>query len=409
MKKKSTSILLCLCFGIFLILYSCSKKPETPATNPPVTNPPTNPPTGNTASPALPATPYNYANTSSEIPVSIADLINKNPSPLNLPGSIDNTPSDNAITDNGATLGRVLFYDKRLSVNNTIACASCHHPDKAFTDGTVQSEGFEKNKTRRNSMSIVNLRYFRAKKMFWDMRAADLETQALMPIQDMIEMGMPSLSALEEKVKSTAYYPDLFQKAFGTTEVTSDKISKALAQFMRSIISFNSKYDKGLSNNFADFSQQERNGKLLVTRAFCTECHSDLASVGAKTDASFLIADNSGLNIGFGSNNGLDAVFTDNGIGEITKKTTDMGTFKIPTLRNIELTAPYMHDGRFATLEKVLDHYATGVKNSPNRGIQMSVGGFKFSEQEKKDIIAFLKTLTDPTLATNPKYANPFR
>lgn len=401
MQKKSFSVLCALCLA-WLLFYGCSKSSDPVPPNPT--------PSVNYPGPNLPSTAFNYANLTSEIPASIAEFILKSPAPLGKPGPIDNTPADNPITDNGATLGRVLFYDKHLSVNNTIACASCHHPDKAFTDGTVFSEGFEGKKTRRNAMSLVNLRYFRAKKMFWDFRAADLETQTLMPIQDLVEMGMPSLTALVDKVKSISYYPDLFQKAFGSKDVSSINIAKALSQFIRSIISFQSKYDKGLSDNFAGFTAQELNGKTLVTKFNCIECHSDLTSPVAKTNPSFLIVDNNGTNdIGIGSNNGLDDVFTDRGIGEITGKVADQGTFKIPTLRNIELTAPYMHDGRFATLEQVIDHYASGVKKNPNLGIQLIPGGLRFSEQDKKDIIAFLKTLTDKTLASNPRYMDPFK
>jgi cytochrome c peroxidase len=352
--------------------------------------------------PTLPGDPYDYVSVYNNMPAYIADYLRSNP-------DIDNTPVNNPITNTGAALGRVLFYDKLLSVNNTVACASCHHQNKAFTDGEIFSKGFDGGLTKRNAMSTVNLRFFKAKKMFWDMRAADLEAQTLMPITDHIEMGMASLTALEKKLQKAPYYPALFMAAYGTADITSDKIARALSQFLRAVISFNSKYDKGLSNNFAEFTTAELNGKAMVTRAFCTECHSDLKHVGARQEPSFLIVENSGINTGFGSNNGLDAVFTDNGIGAITQLAKDMGTFKMPTLRNIELTAPYMHDGRFATLEQVIDHYSTGIKQNPNLGRQLRIGGFQFTDQQKSDIIAFLKTLTDQSLATEPKFADPFK
>lgn len=406
MRKTSWWSLTISCLLLLLVVISCSKS-NTPANPDP--SPGLPPPGGNYTNPVLPQTPYNYADINTSIPAEFADLIRRSPSGLGLPEPIDNTPLDNPITNDGATLGRVLFYDKHLSVNNTISCGSCHHADKGFTDGRALSVGFDGNLTKRNAMSIVNLRYFRAKKMFWDLRAGDLETQALMPIQDLIEMGIPDLAALETKLRTISYYPPLFQKAFGSTEINSSKIAKALSQFMRSIISFGSKYDKGVVDNFANFTPSELQGKILVTRAFCTECHSDLNSIAARKNPSFLIVDNNGTNTGLGSNNGLAEVYTDKGIGGITLRAQDEGTFKIPTLRNVELTAPYMHDGRFQTLEQVIDHYATGVKANRNLGVQLPKGGFRFSDQEKKDIIAFLKTLTDAELAKNPKYADPFK
>lgn len=393
-------MLLAVVSATLLIIPSCRKKEDdtvqTPDPNPePV---PIDPLPGD---PELPDQPYDYAHTGNNMPDYISDFITANP-------GIDNTPADNPITNDGATLGRVLFYDKQLSVNNTVACATCHHQDKSFTDALAVSTGFNGEQTRRNAMTVINLRYFKAKKMFWDLRAADLETQVLMPIQDHIEMGMPSLAALEQKLGQITYYQALFQKAFGSPDVTSDKISKALSQFLRSIVSFNSKYDQGLANDFASFSAREKNGMAMMKRAFCFECHSDLSHVSSNTPPSFLIVENSGLNTGFGSNNALDVNYKDNGIGELTGLAKDQGTFKMPTLRNVALTAPYMHDGRFATLEEVIQHYATGIKDHPNKGIQISRGGFKFSDQEQKDIVAFLKTLTDETLATDPKYADPF-
>lgn len=391
MKKRSFLVISAIISIITLVTFACRKgdKPSTP--------PPADP-----NGPNLPAEPYNYVNQENKIPAYLLNYIASDP-------SIDNTPSGNPITNAGATLGRVLFYDKKLSVNNKISCSSCHLPEKAFTDGKHFSTGFEDGHTRRNSMSLTNLRYFKAKKMFWDLRAESLEAQVLMPITDPIEMGMPSLGELETKVKSVAYYPGLFKAAFGSTDVTADRISKALAQFLRSIVSLQSKYDQGLADNFAHFTQQELDGKALIRRAFCTECHSDLSHEANFTNPSFLVVENSGLNTGFGSNNGLELNYVDNGIGEKTGKAQDMGTFKIPTLRNIELTAPYMHDGRFTTLEAVMDHYASGVKNHANKGIQLFPPGFNFSAKEKSDLIAFLKTLTDTKLATEVKYSDPFK
>ncbi|MBX7151846.1 cytochrome-c peroxidase [bacterium] len=361
--------------------------------------------TWNTGGPKLPAVPYDYINAAANMPTYLKNYLAANP-------TVDNTPNDNAVTNDGATLGRVLFYDKSMSANNTISCGSCHHQDKAFVDGTNVSTGFEGSHTRRNSMPLANVRYFKMQTMFWDMRAATLEEQVLLPITDPIEMGMPSLDALTDKLKNKLYYPALFEKAFGTQDITTDRISKALAQFLRSIVSFNSKYDQGLDNNLANLTDQEKNGLLSFQQLNCVECHSDLSTVFPRKNPTLFIVENSGLNTGFGSNNALDAIYTDNGIGERTNEAKDMGTFKMPSLRNVELTAPYMHDGRFSTLEAVLNHYQTGAKNHPNRGIQIPSGGYgtvTLTEQKKADIIAYLKTLTDQSLIVDPKYSDPFK
>jgi cytochrome c peroxidase len=393
MKQKATLIITLIAI-IIIVVIACQKPAGTDV-------PP--PAGGNPGDPKLPATPYNY--TAVSMPQYLKDYLAANP-------SVDNTPAGNPITNDGATLGRVLFYDKSLSVNNTIACASCHHQDKAFVDGEVFSKGFAGGFTRRNSMALANARYFKGKKMFWDLRAATLEEQVLMPIQDMIEMGIPSLTALTDKLKTKSYYPPLFQKAFGSTDITSDKVSKALAQFIRSIVSFNSKYDQGLDNNLANFTAQEKAGLLRFQQLNCVECHSDLSTVVPRKNPTMFIVENTGENTGFGANNGLNLVYTDNGIGEKTGLAKDMATFKMPSLRNIELTAPYMHDGRFTTLEQVLNHYQTGAKSHPNLGIQIPGGGYGvalLTEADKANIIAFLKTLTDNTLRTDVKYSDPFK
>lgn len=167
-----------------------------------------------------------------------------------------------------------------------------------------------------------------------------------------------------------------------------------------------------MATQFSNFTAAEKNGLRLLQVDFCTECHSDLSTSLPGQNSSFLIVDNTGLNTGIGSNNGLESDYTDKGIGEITHKPTDQGTFKIPSLRNVALTAPYMHDGRFATLEDAIEHYSTGIKQNPNIGIQFSGiqnEGLLFSAKDKSDIIAFLKTLTDQSLVTDPKYADPFQ
>lgn len=400
MQKKTSIVLSALCLGGFLFYSSC-QKPADGNVDPPPVNPP---PAG---SPQLPATPFDYASLG-YIPQHISNYLQANP-------SVDNTPASNPITNHGATLGRVLFYDKALSINNKIACASCHHQDKGFTDGIALSKGHADGSTRRNAMPVFNLRFFKAGKMFWDLRAGTLEEQVLMPITDQVEMGIPSLTALVNKLKDVSYYPALFKNAFGTEEITTERIGKALAQFLRSIVSFNSKYDKGLDNNFAAFTQAELRGKQLVAQLNCIECHSDLTNVRSPGNPNpkptFLLVENTGENIfNVGINNGLDVNYADNGIGERTGQPKDMATFKMPSLRNVALTAPYMHDGRFATLEQVIDHYNNGAKAHPNRGVQIPGNGYGFlTPADKAAIVSFLKTLTDESLATEVKYSNPFK
>lgn len=306
--------------------------------------------------------------------------------------------SSNKVTNEGATLGRVLFYDKHLSANNTISCASCHHQDKGFSDGLAFSEGFEGGLTGRNSMAIINTNYQR--RFFWDERALNLELQVLMPIQDPIEMGM-DLTDLEIKLSKLTYYSTLFEAAFGDSVITSERISKAISQFMQSIRSYNSKYDQGIYNNFANFTPEETIGKdMFFSGSFnCNNCHLTQNFGGVTNEI-----------------NGLDIAYEDGGIEGISGDVDDHGNFKTVTLRNIELTAPYMHDGRFETLEDVIDFYSTDIQAHPYLDDRLAtnsqIGGppkqFNFTPAQKAALIAFLKTLTDYELISNPIYSNPF-
>lgn len=347
----------------------------------------------------LPATPFNYSNITQP-----AYLVGPN-----IQGQI-NTPAGNAITDNGATLGRVLFYDKNLSINNTISCASCHKQANAFADPVAKSTGFNSGLTGRNSMSLIDAKYYPNGRFFWDQRAATLEDQVLIPLQDMVEMGM-TLPQLETKLKGLAYYPVLFGKAFGGDQnITSNKISLALSQFVRSIVSFQSKYDAGRSTFppapappdnavFPNFTAQENRGKEIFLSPIggCAPCHGSETFTAPQE-----------------KNNGLDAATVDRGFGAVINNVNQDGNFKVGTLRNVELTAPYMHDGRFATLEQVVEHYSTGVKNHPNLSQQLKLPNgqprlINLSPQDKAALVAFLKTLTDVNVTTDIKYANPFK
>ncbi len=314
----------------------------------------------------------------------------------------DNTPADNPVTNVAATLGRVLFYDKRLSFNQTISCSSCHQQAFGFSDPAKFSRGFEGGLTGRNSMGLTNARWYQRRAFFWDERAASLEIQVLQPIQNAVEMGM-TLPALVTRLSAEPFYTDLFNQAFGTPEITSDRISRALAQFVRSIISTRTKHDLGRTANpqFSNFTQQENDGRNLFNQpGSCSACHG--------TDN---FVPGNAIN-----NNGLEFPYVDLGRGAITGNAADNGKFKVPSLRNIELTAPYMHDGRFATLEQVVDFYSNQVVDNPNLSPPLRLppqqgGGVRrpnFTAQQKAALVAFLKTLTDPNIASDPKWSDPF-
>ena len=343
--------------------------------------------------PSLPATSFNYENPDLPRHFLRRPIANR-----------DNTPANNPVTDEGATLGRVLFYDVKLSANDTTSCASCHLQSKAFADTDSVSTGFDGGHTRRNSMGLSNARYYPNGDFFWDERADTLEQQVLMPIEDPIEMGM-DLQLLEAKLANTSYYPDLFEEAFGDDQITSQRISFALAQFIRSMVSYESKYDAGVANNFRNFTREERRGmNLFEGRARCDRCH--ITDIQIATQA---------------RNNGLDRVTIDGGVGEITGNRRDDGEFKVPSLRNIELTGPYMHDGRFETLEEVVDFYNNGVQNHPNldnqleggrgrgRRNQNQVRQLNLNREDRAALVAFMETLTDNSFISDPKFSDPFR
>ncbi len=381
--------------SLFCWLAACDKGTDTPVT--PVINPLN-----------LPATVFNYAN------LNLPSHFTTNAG-AGLPSSIngmDNTPASNPVTNDGATLGRVLFYDKNLSSNRTIACASCHVQTKSFSDTATLSKGFLNGNTRRHSMTLINARYYQRGRFFWDERAATLEEQVLMPFQDAVEMGM-TLTGVVERVTAQTYYPDLFTKAFGDKTVTSDRIAKALAQFIRSIVSTNAKYDLGRAQvngpgaPFPNFTAEENTGKQFFLQPIaqgggaCFGCHTTEAFIN---------------DVPGPANNGIDAVSTtDLGAGETFPQLAIFkGRFKTSTLRNIAQTAPYMHDGRFKTLEEVVEHYNSGIKNHPTLGNALKDANgnpirMNMTAAQKAALVAFLKTLTDTGVATEEKWSNPFK
>lgn len=406
MEKKRIFISLLLTITAFII-WSCSEEEST------------SPHDGLLDELNLPEKHFNYANI--ELPQHYTE--NAFPPQTRFQRAaieFDNTPPNNPLTDAGATLGRVLFYDKKLSANGTVSCSSCHQQQFGFDDPRTLSEGFEGGHTRRHSMGLTNARFYFSGKFFWDERASTLEEQVLMPFQDPVEMGL-TLEELEQIVSEQPYYPVLFKDAFGNETVTSDKISKALAQFVRSLVSTNSKYDRARSEvpsplvNFPGFTEQENLGKDLFYLPIALENGQQANCAGCHVSEAFLSPIPPGR-IGTTTtvNNGLDAESTDDlGVFETTGNPNDIGKFKVPSLRNIAVRRGYMHDGRFETLEEVLDFYSTGIQNHPNLappllGPDGQAVKFNLTNEEKEAIIAFLHTLTDHEMLEDEKYSDPF-
>lgn len=308
----------------------------------------------------------------------------------------NNTPATNPTTDAGATLGRVLFYDKRMSHGDGVACASCHRQANGFSDPNQFSKGFDGQLTGRHSMGITNAVYYANGKAFWDERAASLEDQALIPIQSTVEMGM-TLPALVEKLSATSYYPTLFQAAFGTPEITPERIGKAIAQFERSMVSYKSKYDSAFTANpggppnfAAVFTAEELAGRDLFHGAGkCSQCHTTDAQVGDQA-----------------RNIGLDATNTDVGAGN--------GKFKTTSLRNVGVRERFMHDGRFTSLEQVVEFYNSGIQANPNLDGRLKdlFSGqpirLNLTQTQVDSLVAYLHTLTDQQFLNDAKFSDPF-
>ena len=333
----------------------------------------------------LPDTPYRYAG---------IEL------PPHLISNLDNTPSANPLTDNGATLGRVLFYDTRLSANRSTSCGTCHIQEHGFAEPKPVSRGFQGALTDRRAMPLVNLRYYQRAKFFWDERAGSLEEAVVMPIASHIEMGQ-NLGAISDALARDANYPALFERAFGDRQITGERIGNALAQFVRALVSYQSRYDDGrasvqsVNDDFESFTRQENRGKALFLRN-CGSCH--------------MKDENEHFFVPTPGNTGLRGteVTADGGVGDVTLRAADLGSFKSPSLRNVEVTGPYGHDGRFATLDALIDHYSDNAISDPNLGYMIPVGPLRFTASEKAALIAFLKTLTDRTFLSDPKFSNPY-
>jgi cytochrome c peroxidase len=312
--------------------------------------------------------------------------------PQGLPPMI--VPENNPMTVEGVALGRRLFYDELLSDDNTMSCGTCHLQENGFAEPLQVSQGITGVQGTRNAMALINLGWVQSG-LFWDGRAATLEEQALAPVTNPIEMAT-TWAAVEAKLNAHDEYPLLFKQAYDVDRIDSLTVAKALAQFVRTLISGRSRFDAWYNRQETPLNDQEMRGFVLYTteQADCFHCH----GLGG------LITDNSY------QNNGLDTEFSDMGRYLVTGNDADRGRFRTPTLRNIEMTAPYMHDGRFFTLEEVVDHYSDHVQVSPTISPTMELvgfGGAQLTQQQKEDLIAFLRTLTDNEFLTDPAHADP--
>lgn len=303
------------------------------------------------------------------------------------------SPYDNPLTVEGAALGRMLFHEKALSADGSLSCASCHLQRFAFADSARFSSGMSGQRTARNSMPLMNLAWDHF--FFWDARALSLELQAFEPVTAHREMASRWIE-VSHRLAQDKRYPPLFAAAFGDARIDSLRIAFALAQFERTMVSLDSRFDRYFYGKQADaLNAQEKRGKdLFFTRAHCVDCHEPPLFKGHHV-----------LNIG------LDSVPTDLGMGARTGLPWHAGRFKTPTLRNIAVTAPYMHDGRFATLEQVVDFYADDVFTaSPTLDEHMlpwRKGEVRLSKQDRTDLVAFLRTLTDSAFLVDPRFGPP--
>lgn len=311
----------------------------------------------------------------------------------------------NPVTIRGVELGKKLFFDPILSKDFTMSCATCHKPELSFTDGEITSPGVRGIRGQRNAMALLNLPYY--KSFFWDARALTLAHQAVFPVPDTLEMDLPWDIALE-RLNSSEEYKKLFKEAFIVNTITQNEVTQALEQFQKTLLSYNSPYDKFVRGE-KDLTPSQKRGLILFNSETgdCFHCHQVEHELVIHPEKIF-------------TNNGLDAVtsifdFEDPGAGGFTKKPQDYGTFKVPTLRNLAFTAPYMHDGRFATLEEVIDFYNEGPKISPTVDDIMIVKansrletkghwGLGLTTEQKQDLINFLLSLSDSSFINNPEF-----
>ncbi len=322
--------------------------------------------------------------------------------------ALDNSPNNNPINDRVATLGRVLFYDKRLSVNDTTACASCHQQANGFDDPNRFSTGFSGTAfTSAHAMRLGNIRYYRPGTMFWDKRAASLELQVSQPIIHPIEMGFDAthggINALLTKLAASTYYPDLFTLAFGNSAITEARIQQALAQFTRAMISAASRWDTAYAQVFNAAAPNRNLNVALPGFSASEELGHQLFMTGPGQGGAGCAACHQPPTFGLAANslsNGLDA--------------NETRIFKSPSLKNVGLSRAFMHDGRFSTLEQVIEHYNSGIQNGPALDNRLKTPGgaplrLNLTQNEKAALVAFLLTLNDNNLTTDAKFSNPFK
>jgi cytochrome c peroxidase len=342
--------------------------------------------------------------------------------PAGFPSPI--VPADNPMSRAKVELGRHLFYDVRLSANGTQSCASCHEQAKAFTDGRARSVGSTGQQHPRGSMSLVNVAYAAA--LTWgNPTVTRLEDQALVPMYGVapIELGLDRSDRWLEPVRRDPTYQRLLAEAFQTPAdaITRDHVVKSIAAFERAIVSARSPYDRyHFDRDDNAISDAAKRGEILFHSRpqSCFTCHGGIhfsGAMGAGTRSTAVEFHNTGLyNLP-----GLMSYPPDNaGVYQVTRARADVGKFKAPTLRNVAVTAPYMHDGSVATLEEAIDHYAAGgrtLTEGPNKGVgrdnpnkSVSVRGFTISPDQRADLVAFLQSLTDEALLTDPRFANPW-
>jgi cytochrome c peroxidase len=309
--------------------------------------------------------------------------------PLGLQAGSAYVPEDNPMSDAKVALGKLLYFDRRMSKNLSVACASCHNPYHGFADPARTSSGVDFKVGTRNSPTVIN-RLFSADQ-FWDGRAPDLERQAHGPLTNPVEMAMGSHADVEQRIRDIAGYAPLFQKAFGDPKIDLDRIGKAIAAYERTVVAGDSPYDRWQAGDKDAMSPSAVRGMGLFNgKANCLRCH-----------AGFNFTDETYQNIGVG----MDRPNPDPGRFDVTKKEEDRGKFKTPTLRNVTETAPYMHDGSDATLAEVIDFYDRGGIANPNLSKEMKPLGL--SAQEKRDLMAFLEALTGPVRNATPPESLP--
>ncbi|HAD97463.1 MAG TPA: cytochrome-c peroxidase [Cryomorphaceae bacterium] len=320
-----------------------------------------------------------------------------------------NIPADNPMTVEGIKLGRFLFYDPRLSKDSSMSCGSCHHPRFAFADETPSSKGIHGDQTRRNSMPLFNLAW--QQNFFWDGRVTSLEDQALLPVTDQLELDN-SWETVVKRLEADSVYPAMFKAAFGPDAITKENAAKAIAQFERSIVSAGSEMDKvvRLKTKTAFDDARARQGMEFFETpvpagADCFHCH------GVQSTAYIM----GSLGVLQFSNNGLDKPedrLIDRGREEVTGNPDDRALFKIPSLRNIALSRPYMHDGSIPDLDSIVEFYNSGGDTTGNTDILLRHPGLglerNWTIEQKESLLAFLRSLTDYDYISNPDYQDPF-